>query len=30
MGDNSPCEFVGMTTVQIKIFDGVVHTLTEV
>jgi hypothetical protein len=30
MGDNSPCEVVGMGTVQIKMFDGVVHTLIEV
>jgi hypothetical protein len=30
MGDNSPCEVVGMGTVQIKMFDGNVRTLTEV
>jgi hypothetical protein len=30
MGDNSPYEVVGMGTVHIKIFDGVVHTLIEV
>jgi hypothetical protein len=30
MGKNSPCEVVGMCTVQIKMFDGVVHTLIEV
>jgi hypothetical protein len=30
MDDNSPCEFVGMGTMQIKMFDGVVCTLTEV
>jgi 5'-3' exoribonuclease 2 len=30
MGDNSPCTVVGMGTVQIKMFDGVVRTLTEV
>jgi hypothetical protein len=28
MGDNSPCTIVGMGTVQIKMFDGVVRTLT--
>jgi hypothetical protein len=30
MGKNSPCEVVGMCIVQIKMFDGVVHTLIEV
>jgi hypothetical protein len=30
MIDNSFCEVVGMGTVQIKMFDEVVHTLTEV
>jgi hypothetical protein len=30
MSDNSPCEVVGMGTVQIKMFDGVVRTLIEV
>jgi hypothetical protein len=30
MGNNSPCDVVGMGTVQIKMFDGVVRTLTEV
>jgi hypothetical protein len=30
MGDNSPCEVVGIGTVQIKMFDGVVRTLIEV
>jgi hypothetical protein len=30
MGDNSPCEVIGMGTMQIKMFDGVIHTLTEV
>jgi hypothetical protein len=30
MGDNSPCGVVGMGTVHIKMFDGVVRTLTEV
>jgi hypothetical protein len=30
MRDNSSCEVVGMSTVQIKMFDGVVRTLTEV
>jgi type VI protein secretion system component VasA len=30
MGNNSPCEVVGMSTMQIKMLDGVVHTLTEV
>lgn len=30
MGDNSPCTVVGMGTVQIKMFDGIVRTLTEV
>jgi hypothetical protein len=30
MGDNSPCEVIGMGTVQIKMFDAVVHTLIEV
>jgi hypothetical protein len=30
MGDNSPCTIVGMGTVQIKMFDGIVRTLTEV
>jgi hypothetical protein len=30
MGDNSPCEVLGMGTVQIKMFDGVVCTMTEV
>jgi hypothetical protein len=30
MGDNSPCTVVGMGTMQIKMFDGVVWTLTEV
>jgi hypothetical protein len=30
MGDNSPCEVVGMGTVQINMFSGVVHALTKV
>jgi hypothetical protein len=30
MSDNSPCEVVGMGTNKIKMFDGVVRTLTEV
>ena len=30
MGNNSPCTVVGMGTVQIKMFDGIVRTLTEV
>jgi hypothetical protein len=30
MGDNYPCEVVGIGTVQIKMFDGVVRTLIEV
>jgi hypothetical protein len=30
MGDNSPCEVVGTGTMQIKMIDGVVHTLIEV
>jgi hypothetical protein len=30
MSDNSPCEVVGMGTMQIKIFNGVVRTLTKV
>ena len=30
MGDNSPCAVVGMGTVQIKMFDGIVRTLIEV
>jgi hypothetical protein len=30
MGNNSPCAVVGMGTGQIKMFDGVVHTLIEV
>jgi hypothetical protein len=30
IGDNSPCEVVGMSTVWINMFDGIVCTLIEV
>ena len=30
MGNNTPCQVIGMGTVKIKMFDGIVRTLTEV
>ena len=30
MGNNAPCKIVGIGTVRIKMFDGVVRTLSDV